>query len=84
MQTTEIQPGSRVRVTTSTPKGERFLTHSFEGTVLRMGRQKTGSWFAHSRDKKLWIDRLELKMDDGELRVCNLDQYTRVEVLDGA
>ena len=82
MQMMDIQPGQRVRVTSSTPKGDRFLTSQFEGVVVRVGRQKTGSWFAHSKDKKLWIDRLELTMDDGEIRVCNLDQYTRVDVVE--
>ena len=47
-----------------------------------MGQQKTGSWYAHSRDKKLWLDRLELRKDDGEIVVINLDQRTAVERLD--
>jgi hypothetical protein len=53
-----------------------------EGVVLRVGQQKTGSWFAHGRDKKLWLDRIELRKDDGELVVVNLDQHSRVEVID--
>ncbi len=55
-----------------------------EGVVLRVGQQKTGSWFAHSKDKKLWIDRVELRKDDGELAYVNLDQYSRVDVLEDA
>lgn len=74
-----VQPGQRVRITTHIPKGDGFLSTSYEGVVTRMGQQKTGSWFAHSKDKKLWLDRLELLMDDGERRICNLDQYTRVD-----
>lgn len=77
----QIEPGVRVRVTASIPKGDSFLSTTYEGTVVRLGQQKTGSWFAHGKDKKLWLDRLELKMDDGEMRVCNMDQYTRVEVV---
>ena len=53
-----------------------------EGEVLRAGQQQTGSWFAHSKDKKLWLDRLEIRKDDGELITINLDQYSRVEPLD--
>lgn len=75
----QYQAGQRVRVTQQIPKGDAYLTTTFEGTVLRYAQEKTGSWYAHSKDKKLWLDRLELRMDDGELRVLNLDQYTRVE-----
>lgn len=79
---TQLAPGQRIRLTEQIVTGQATHTTTIEGTVLRFGQQKTGSWFAHSRDKKLWLDRLELRMDDGEIRVCNLDQYTRVEVLD--
>lgn len=81
---TNLQPGQRVRVTTQIPKGSDYLSTTFEGTVLAIKQEKTGSWYAHSKDKKLWLDRLELRMDDGEFRTCNLDQYTRVEVLQEA
>ena len=73
--------GKRVRVTAHIPKGASYLETVYEGTAVRFGQQKTGSWFAHSKDKKLWIDRLELRMDDGEIRVCNLDQFTRIDLV---
>lgn len=72
-------PGKRVRVTQQVPFGRKTNTISVEGVVMRFGQQKTGSWFAHSKDDKLWLDRLEIKKDDGELVVCNLDQYSVVE-----
>jgi hypothetical protein len=34
---------------------------------------------SHSKDGKLWLDRLVLKKDDGEMAFINLDQYTVVE-----
>lgn len=74
-------PGRRVRVTQQTPRASGTHTITIEGVVLRAGQQKTGSWFAHSKDNRLWLDRLELRKDDGELVVCNLDQYSRVEPL---
>jgi hypothetical protein len=77
----DFAPGLRVRVTQQLPFGSRAATTTFEGTVIRAGQQKTGSWFAHSRDTKLWLDRLELQMDDGERVICNLDQYSVVEPL---
>jgi hypothetical protein len=77
----QYEPGMRVRVTQQIPHGKSAWTTSVEGIIVRFGQQKTGSWFAHSRDDKLWLDRLELRKDDGEQVVCNLDQYTRVEVI---
>ncbi|MGE3107921.1 MAG: hypothetical protein AB7G11_10110 [Phycisphaerales bacterium] len=74
-------PGQRVRVTQQTPRlsGSMFIT--IEGVVVKFEQQKTGSWFAHSKDNKLWLDRLELRRDDGEQIVVNLDQYSRVEII---
>lgn len=77
----EYAPGMRVRITQQIPRGKDVLAISVEGVVLRFGQQKTGSWFAHSKDDRLWLDRMEIRKDDGELVVCNLDQYTRVELL---
>lgn len=76
---TNYRPGTRVRVTQQIPFGKGGTSITVEGTILRFGQQKTGSWFAHGRDDKLWLDRLELKKDDGEIVVCNLDQYSVVE-----
>lgn len=81
----DFRPGQRVRVTQQIPHvSGRIFTTRTEGVVIRAGQQKTGSWFAHSRDKKLWLDRIEIQKDDGELVVCNLDQYSQVEILEDA
>tara|TARA_R110002072_G_scaffold42064_2_gene117385 strand:- start:45724 stop:45987 length:264 start_codon:yes stop_codon:yes gene_type:complete len=73
--------GSLVRVTKELSRGEDRSAFGVEGEILRMGQQKTGSWYAHSKDKKLWLDRLELRKADGEIVVMNLDDRTSVEVL---
>ncbi len=78
---TEYTPGARVRITQQIPFGSKSLHTTFEGVIVRAGQQKTGSWYAHSLDHKVWLDRLELRKDDGERVVVNLDQYTRVEPL---
>lgn len=75
------KPGQRVRVTQQTPRQSGSLTIAVEGVVVKFEQQKTGSWFAHARDNKLWLDRLEIRRDDGEQIVVNLDQYSRVEVI---
>jgi hypothetical protein len=74
--------GDRVRVTQQTPRQQGVIRISVEGTIVRFGQQKTGSWFAHSKDDKLWLDRLELRKDDGERIVLNLDRHTVVEGAD--
>lgn len=79
-----FQPGQRIRVTQQIPRRKGSSSISVEGVVLRAGQQKTGSWFAHSKDDKLWLDRVEIRRDDGELVTMNLDQYTSIEVLDDA
>ncbi len=43
---------------------------------------QTGVWFAHAKDHKLWLDRLEVRADDGEIIDLNLDAYTRIEVVE--
>lgn len=81
--TFDMQPGQRVRITRQIARGSGALVSSVEGLVVRVGQQKTGSWYAHSQDKKLWLDRVELRKDDGELVICNLDQLSVVETIAG-
>ncbi len=74
-------PGQRIRVTQQVPRERDAFTTTVEGTVVKFEQQKTGSWYAHSRADKLWLDRLELRKADGEIVVLNLDRYSRVEVI---
>ena len=73
--------GTRVRVTQQLPQRDRSWQNTVEGAITRYQQAKTGSWFAHAKDDQLWLDRLELKLDDGEIVVLNLDQYTVIEVV---
>lgn len=74
-----LSVGERVRITQQTPRQQNAFAITVEGVIQRIGQQKTGSWFAHSKDDKLWLDRVELKKADGELVVVNLDRYSVVE-----
>jgi hypothetical protein len=74
-------PGTRVRVTQQMPQAGQVWTETTEGVITRARQAKTGSWFAHSKDDRLWLDRLELRLDDGELTVLNLDRYSVVDVV---
>lgn len=76
-----LRVGQRIRVTQQVMRQTGVFTGSVEGTIVKFSQQKTGSWFAHSRDGKLWLDRLELRKDDGELITLNVDRYTRIDPL---
>jgi len=83
MQSTSlIQPGKRVRVTQQLAQRDQVWTNAVEGVVTRYQQAKTGSWFAHAKDDQLWLDRLELRLDDGEIVILNLDQYSVIEGLE--
>ena len=77
----DFQTGQRVRVTQQIPQRNEVWATSLTGTVERYEQRMTGSWFAHARNDRLWLDRLVLRKDDGEIVICNLDNYTRVEIL---
>lgn len=79
--TSPYPPNTRVRVTQQAPFGTKTFATSIEGVVIKAEQSKTGSWYAHAKDHKLWLDRLTLKKDDGEIVVINLDRYSHVEVL---
>ena len=79
--TDQFKPGQRVVVTQQIPQRERVWTTQVTGTIVKYEQQKTGSWFAHAKDDKLWLDRLTLRKDDGEIVVSNLDEFTHVELL---
>jgi hypothetical protein len=76
----QLVPGARVKVTQQIAARHFSLQAVVGGTVVQFGQRETGSWFAHSRDDKLWLDRLRLKKDDGEITTLNLDEYSHVEV----
>jgi hypothetical protein len=82
---TDYKPGQKVRVTQQVLRLERpgggTMVTAIEGVIVRTYQSKTGSWFAHSKDKKLWLDRLELRKESGELVIVNLDQNSSIEVL---
>jgi len=78
---TIFPPGTRVRVVQQVAKRDETWLNTIEGEVVQYRQAKTGSWFAHAKDDRLWLDRLELKLDDGELVMLNLDQYSRIEAV---
>ncbi|MBX3376247.1 MAG: hypothetical protein KF678_04505 [Phycisphaeraceae bacterium] len=81
MTSDALQTGKRVRITQRVPRQSGEMSITVEGTVVAVGQGKTGSWFAHGKDNKVWLDRVELRKDDGERIVMNLDRYSSVDVV---
>ena len=77
-----ITPGMKVKVTQQIAARHYAWTTEVIGTVLEYSQKETGSWYAHAKDDRLWLDRLKLQKEDGELMTLNLDEYTHIEVLD--
>jgi hypothetical protein len=85
LQTSIYTPGSRVRITQQIARTNRKpWTITIDGVVESYEVSKTGSWFAHAKDDRLWLERLTLRRDDGEEVVCNLDRYSHIELLEPA
>jgi hypothetical protein len=80
----QLTPGARVRVTQQIAARHYSWSSALEGVVVDFSQKETGSWFAHSKDEKLWLDRLVVRKDDGEITTLNLDDYSNVQVLSPA
>ena len=76
----QLLPGVQVRVTQQIPHRNRVWTNDVRGTIVSYEQKQTGSWYAHAKNDKLWLDRLTLRRADGELLTLNLDEYSRVEL----
>jgi hypothetical protein len=77
----KLIPGARVKVTQQIAGRDYTWTTTITGTITEYAQKETGSWYAHSRDDKLWLDRLAIRKDDGEMTTLNLDDYSVVEVI---
>jgi len=73
-------PGARVKVTQQIAGRDYTWTSDVLGIVVSYEQKQTGSWFAHSRDDKLWLDRLTLRKEDGELTTLVLDEYSHINI----
>ncbi len=78
---TDLVPGVRVKVTQQIAARDYAWSSEVTGVILDFQQKATGSWYAHSKNDKLWLDRLKLRKDDGEVTTLNLDDYSRIEIL---
>lgn len=80
----EIRAGQQVRVFQEIDRREGNWTHELRGTVLSVRAEQTGSWYAHGKHDKLWLRRVRLQKEDGEITTVVVDQHTRLEILSNA
>lgn len=77
----ELKPSQTVRVVQTVHTRERDWQTSVEGRIISLESQPTGSWFAHGKNDKLWLQRLRLEKTDGELVELVLDNDSVVTIL---
>jgi transposase len=80
----QLVPGAKVKVVQQIAARNYSWSSETAGTVVEFLQQQTGSWYAHSKDDKLWLDRLTLKKPDGEITTLNLDSFSVVKLDRGA
>jgi hypothetical protein len=78
----QLAPGIKVTVTQQIAARHYALASDVRGTVVSFEQKPTGSWYAHSKNDKLWLDRLTLRKTDGELITLSLDDYTHIVIDD--
>ena len=76
----QLKPGTRVRVTQQIAARNYSLPTDVRGTIVQFEQKRTGSWFAHSKGDRLWLDRLVIRKDDGEISTLNLDEFSHIEI----
>ena len=81
MPASSLRPSQRVRVTQKIRARDAVWSASVEGRVISCEPQPTGSWFAHGKDDRLWLERLRIEKADGELVDLILDEGSEVEIL---
>ena len=77
----QLVPGASVKIIQQIAARDYSWNSETAGTVLEYQQQPTGSWYAHSKDDKLWLDRLTLRKPDGELITLNLDEFSVVKIV---
>jgi hypothetical protein len=81
MSAETIRPEQRVRVTQTIRTRDGDWTTRIEGLVISIDVAPTGSWYTHGKNGKLWLRRLRLERDDGEITDLVLDGESVVTLL---
>ena len=82
MRQPTLKPGMRVRISQRISTRDGVWTTEVEGKVVWFEPRPTGSWFAHGKNDRLWLQRLRIERDDRELIDLTLDRGSTVTVLE--
>lgn len=77
----EVGPSQLVRVVQTIATRDEAWRTEVRGRVVSISRDATGSWFAHGKSGRLWLDRLRVQKADGEVMDLALDETSMVEVI---
>ncbi|MBI4716799.1 MAG: hypothetical protein HY763_03265 [Planctomycetes bacterium] len=71
-------PGTPVRVQQTIHRMGKPLLVECVGVVEAWEALPTGSWYAHGRNDRLWLNRLRLRKADGERTLLVVDDATSI------
>lgn len=77
----DLVKGDRIRVLQRIVGRDVAWQCRAEGVVESCRPEPTGSWFAHGKNDRLWLLRIRLRKDDGEITTLVVDEHTRIEKL---
>lgn len=76
-----IDAGRNVRVRQCIQTRQGAWEAFVDGEVVSWDCKPTGSWYAHGKNDRLWLSRLRLRRDDGEIVDLVLDKDSVVTPL---
>lgn len=77
-----LVPSRLVRVTQTVRTRDAAWQTQIEGRVISCSPAPTGSWFAHGKDGRLWLQRLRIEKAGGEIVDLVLDGNSTVTLLE--
>lgn len=83
MSPNPFPPGTPVRVVQRIERRGKPYESEVVGMVESWENQPTGSWFAHGKNDRLWLQRLRLRKADGEATVLVIDDHTSIARIEG-
>lgn len=78
-----LNPGDQVEVVHEVKVGFRRWSTTTRGTVVGVERRRHGLHYARNSDDKVFSDVLVLQLEGGEQTTLAIDEFTRIELLEG-
>jgi hypothetical protein len=84
MYEAQFPPGTPVVIRQVVQRRGASWQSETTGVVESWEDRPTGSWYAHGKDDKLWLQRLTLRKIDGEITSVVVDDKTYIARLEAA